>query len=80
VIQLLPALPDAWKQGKVSGLRARGGFTVNMTWNAGKLTSASIYSAMGEPCVVTYGDKTARFKIDKSRSIVVNENLQFPPN
>jgi alpha-L-fucosidase 2 len=38
-IQLLPALPKAWPSGAVRGLRARGGFTVNMEWNDGRVTS-----------------------------------------
>ena len=56
-IQLLPALPDAWPEGTVTGLRARGGFTVDMSWKAGKLTDARIVSALGGPCEVVYGAK-----------------------
>jgi len=51
-IELLPALPPAWKQGKVTGLRARGGFTVDAAWNAGALTSATITAAQDGPCTV----------------------------
>jgi len=41
-IELLPALPDAWKSGKVSGLKARGGKTVSIEWKNGKITKSSI--------------------------------------
>ena len=46
-IHLLPALPDSWKQGQIEGLRARGGFVVNMSWSNGKLQRASIVSTIG---------------------------------
>lgn len=49
-LHLLPTLPTAWSNGKVSGLRGRGGFTVDMAWQDGKLTNAKIYSALGGVC------------------------------
>lgn len=57
-IRLLPALPDAWSQGQVSGLHARGDFVVDMRWAAGKLVEASVHSVRGGPCVVRYGKHT----------------------
>lgn len=51
-INLLPALPDAWPSGSVSGLMARGDFTVGMTWSGHTLQTASIRSNRGGACLV----------------------------
>ena len=46
-VHLLPALPDAWSQGEVKGLQARGAFTVDMSWSDGQLQKATITSKIG---------------------------------
>lgn len=70
-IQLLPALPDAWTDGSVKGLRARGGFTVDITWAGGQLVQAVITSQAGQPCSVLYGLDMIDFKTSAGKSYTV---------
>jgi len=46
-LHLLPAIPDSWSEGRVDGLKARGNFEVDMSWNGGQLSEASIKSNIG---------------------------------
>lgn len=66
-IQLLPALPDAWKDGSISGICAKGNFEVDLSWKNGQLAEATIFSKAGEPCTVRYGDKILSFKTSKGK-------------
>lgn len=71
-IYLLPALPTAWRDGKVTGLCARNGFQVDMTWRNGVLVSETIHSELGLPCTVVYGGKTIDLNIKKGQRKVMN--------
>jgi alpha-L-fucosidase 2 len=49
-IQLLPALPSDWATGKITGLKTRGGFEIDMEWDKGKISKAKIISTLGGNC------------------------------
>jgi alpha-L-fucosidase 2 len=68
-IELLPALPSAWPDGKVSGLRARGGYEVSIEWKDGKLVSATVKNVSGDgACKIRYGSKVSELKLEKGKA------------
>jgi len=78
-MELLPALPGAWPAGSVTGLRARGGFVVDMAWSRGRMTRAALRSIGGQRCRVRYGDKVADLALGPGRSCVLDGNLRQNP-
>ena len=79
ILELLPALPKAWPNGSVKGLRARSGFEVDMDWTDGKLISATLHSLLGNPCKVRYGEKTVELNIKSGGTVHLNGSLQSNP-
>lgn len=63
-IRLLPALPPQWRSGSVRGLRARGGFVVDMIWRDSALQEASIASEIGGPCRIALPDRACEMTLD----------------
>ncbi|MCX7006645.1 MAG: hypothetical protein NTY53_05245 [Kiritimatiellaeota bacterium] len=66
LVQLLPALPTSWPTGSVTGLRARGGYVVDIAWKDCKVTSYRIASAVPQPIKV---------KVNGAEKTVTSEQL-----
>lgn len=65
-LELLPALPPTWKNGTIKGLRARGGYEVDLTWRDAKLASATIRNISGaDSCTVRHGGTTRSVTIPR---------------
>ncbi|HBN01209.1 MAG TPA: glycoside hydrolase family 95, partial [Rikenellaceae bacterium] len=71
-VHLLPALPSAWSEGKVTGLLARGGFEVDIVWSKGILQTVTIHSKSGEHCSLRYGHSTIDFDTKPGSSYSVS--------
>ena len=67
-IHILPALPDAWSEGEVKGICAKGGFELSIKWNEGKPTEIIVKSNSGEKCNLRYGNSTLSFGTKKGKS------------
>ena len=75
-VHLLPALPAAWPAGRVSGLRARGGFTVSIEWTDGCLISADIFCNAASSCTVRYGDESVSLDSAAGETVRLNAELK----
>ena len=78
-IDLLPALPKAWPTGSVTGLRARGGFEVDIAWQDGKLREAVIRSKLGKACKLRYGERTVTLDTKPGESYRIDGALEVAP-
>jgi len=74
-LHLLPALPSAWPTGRVTGLRARGGVTVDLSWENGKLSEARLLSAKGGPMSVRLGDTVRAVTLPPGKPLALNADL-----
>lgn len=76
-LDLLPALPTAWKNGFVKGLKARGGFEVSLEWKDGALFKAKISSDKEQECTINYKGETLATIIKPSETIVIDSNFRI---
>jgi alpha-L-fucosidase 2 len=75
-LHLLPALPYAWSTGSITGLRARGGFAVDLKWEKGALTTVTIHSLKGTECLLLYGNKRVEVHLTPGSSVTLDGQLQ----
>ncbi len=77
-IQLLPALPMAWPNGSVKGLRSRGGFTVDIAWQGGKVTSYRIASPDSREVTIRVNGETKTIQSDAGSASGRNAPVSLP--
>jgi alpha-L-fucosidase 2 len=75
-IELLPALPDAWPSGQISGICARGGFVLNINWQQGKLQQLTVTATSNGTCELKYQQQTVKFAAQKGKTYQFNGALQ----
>lgn len=75
-IDLLPALPAAWTEGHVTGLRARGGVTVSMRWTAGQLSQLQLTADRTGVYTVRYGTLVKSIRLVAKRRVTLDSRLQ----
>ena len=77
-IDILPALPSALANGKISGLKARGGFEISINWNNGKLISVDVISLLGNKLNVRYNGKVITTETTKGENFIYrNEDFNL---
>lgn len=72
IVELLPALPDSWSKGKISGIRARGGFTFDLEWENGKLKAAAVYAEKDSTLKLKLNNRTGK---PKEQNFVIENSI-----
>ena len=72
VISLLPALPKAWAMGSVKGLRARGGFEVDIAWKDGSLANVTVRGTEATRCTLHYRGKAVPIEVKPGQATQVD--------
>ena len=75
-LHLLPALPDSWTNGEVSGFCARGGFEVSLKWTNHQLESVTILSKLGQTIQVRYRENVVELETEPNRTYKLNNLLE----
>lgn len=75
-IEVLPALPTVWPKGHVRGLRARGGFEIDVEWNGGKLETVTVRSLSGKLCRIRSGNLQRDVALEKGAFMQLGPDLQ----
>lgn len=70
-INLLPALPDEWSDGEISGICTRGGFTLDMKWKDGRTTSIRIFSKKGGKTMLNYNGKSKKIELHPNETKLI---------
>ena len=76
-LQLLPALPGAWPKGKITGLRTKGGFQVDIEWDNSRMSRATIRSQLGLPCKVKANGKELTLKTKSGGVYQIDSNMNL---
>ncbi|MGV3616536.1 MAG: glycoside hydrolase family 95 protein [Fimbriimonas sp.] len=76
-LHLLPALPSAWPSGRVTGLRARGGFAVDIEWAEGQLVQATVRSLGGTKCRVRHRGKSVEVVVKRGGTVKLDTTLSY---
>jgi alpha-L-fucosidase 2 len=74
-LSLLPALPGAWRDGRISGLKARGNVEAGMQWKSGKLVKVWLASPADKEVTVSYGSLKKSIKLQKNKPLVLDGTL-----
>jgi alpha-L-fucosidase 2 len=76
-IRLLPALPSAWGTGRVTGLRARGGFEIDLSWKNGAVERATVLSLLGQPLHLRRGETLRTVERTSKNGVLVFEGEEL---